>query len=184
MKLFILFSPLISISNGLRLRTKEVPAISTEHGPVRSPINREDAGIIDLIAGHCPEQLQVLMDCYVGDEGAIIECMHCARGGIHKDKLDCAVISAKAQSSYSMCTDKCNVACYKQVSSLYHCVEEVVCALTEVNMIVDASEHAGGHVSNACRIFFHIRMHNAKINPMHLSVAIQVLKPLQSCCRI
>ena len=76
---------------------------------------------------HCGDETAAVLQCYGGDESAVMTCTNCAWEQLLASGVGCDGLEEEVEADYSACADVCKTECDNDVITLKSCGIPLFC---------------------------------------------------------
>ena len=83
--------------------------------------------IINALMEHCGDETAAVLQCYGGDESAVMTCTNCAWEQLLASGVGCDGLEEEVEADYSACADVCKTECDNDVITLKSCGIPLFC---------------------------------------------------------
>ena len=125
--LFVASNMVGASSNSIRLG---VVNPDEEESEDTSPVDEEEAHLIEYLVEKCPDAVHAFSGCYNGDDVAMMGCANCFWSNLIVDgepSCDDEDFDAKIDASVAACTGSCNADCGDVEADLQSCAVSTLC---------------------------------------------------------
>ena len=83
--------------------------------------------IVNALLEHCKDESAALLQCYGGDDAAVMTCTDCAWERLLASGVECDGLEEEVEADYSACADVCKTECDDDVGTLKRCGIPLFC---------------------------------------------------------